>query len=364
MKSTKENVLLLGIVSLLNDLSSEIILPILPFFLKSLNASNLSIGLVGGIIDGMSNIVKAISGYISDKIKRRKLIVFIGYTVSQFSKMGLSFSYSPISISSFVTLDRIGKGIRTSPRDAIIAESTKNRGRAFGLHRMMDTSGAVFGTIFAIILIESFGNFRQPIFFAAILGFIALIPLFFVKDTGMFVKSIELGLRLRKYLIAISFIGLSHVSYMFFLLKASQISVEFSIVLYLLYNIVYATFSYPIGVLADKYGRERMLSLAYLFFSFASILMLTSFVVSFIVAFILYGFFMSISEAQQRALASDIAKAQGFGIGSYHFFFGISSLIGNLIAGILAQLYFYEVVFVYSFIMSTLSAVLYAFMKF
>ena len=361
----KRNITLLGIVSFLNDLSSEIIHPLLPFFLKSMNATALGIGIVGGLLDGFGNVVKLFSGYISDIFRKRKPLVFFGYLLSQVSKLGIGISSSAGEVSGFVIMDRIGKGIRTSPRDAIIAESSKERGKAFGFHRAMDTAGAVVGTLIAILLYESLKNFQTPILVAAAIGFFAVIPIFFVRDTGEFVpKKVEIGVKLKKYLFVAFLSGLCHLSYMFFLIRASVISVEAAFLLYLLFNVVYSLYSYPAGILADRFGKAKIVGFSYLIFSMSLLLMTFQNPLFFVVAFILYGIFMSVSEAQQRALASDLSKSQGFGLGAYHLSFGMAIVIGNIIAGALAELFTLDAAFVFASILSLISVFVYLFVKF
>ncbi len=363
-KGSSRNVFLLGVVSFLNDMSSEIILPILPFFLKGFGAGYAGIGIVGGLIDGFGNLVKVFSGYISDRIGNRKHMVFSGYLISQVSKLALSFSNSTAIAGLFVTLDRVGKGIRTSPRDALLAESGMKSGKAFGFHRMMDTLGAVLGTSFSLLLVYLGFQYGRAILIAAAIGFIAVIPLVFVKETAHPVKKPEITFRLKKFTLFSFFVGLSNISYMFFLLKAETLGVQTAIGFYLIFNVVYALFSYPFGILAEKIGKPRSLSLGYLFMTLSSLSMFygQSFYML-MLGFIMYGLFMSVVEAQQRAFASDLSISYGFGIGTYHFVFGISTIIGNIIAGLIADVSL-GLVFAYSALMSFIIALLYSLLRF
>jgi len=353
----KRNVYLLGITSFLNDLSSEIILPILPFFLKSFGAPYLGIGFVGGIIEGFSSVAKVISGYFSDLFGKRKPIVFLGYLISQISKALLAHSSSTISASFFVALDRFGKGIRTSPRDALISESKWDSGKAFGLHRSLDTLGATLGSFIALLLITYGFGYSKAIIFAAIIGFLSVIPIVFVKETGRATKPV-LDIGIRKYTAFAIFLGFCNVSYMFFLLKASYFGVEFAIALYLLYNVVYALTSYPFGILSDKFGKTKILSLAYALLSISSLFMLRNSLEFFVAAFILYGLFMAISDAQQRAFASELSVSKGFGIGAFQFSYGISTIIGNTLVGFIADIS-PNYVFVYLALVSLIASVVY-----
>ncbi|WP_457591864.1 MFS transporter, partial [Geoglobus sp.] len=363
-KSMDRNVFLLGVVSFLNDMSSEVILPILPFFLKGFGAGYTGIGFVGGILDGFGNLVKVLSGYISDRIGNRKHMVFSGYLISQFSKLALSYSSSTALAGLFVTLDRVGKGIRTSPRDALLAESGMKSGKAFGLHRMMDTLGAVLGTSLALYLVYSGVNYGSAILLAAIIGFFAVVPLVFVRETAVPVKKPEISLRLKRFVIFSFFVGLANISYMFFLLKAGSFGVTTAIGLYLVFNVVYALMSYPFGMLAERIGKTVSLSIGYAFLSISSLVMFTgTSVFEMLAGFMLYGLYMSIVEAQQRALASDLSVSYGFGIGTYHFVFGVSTIVGNTIAGMIADISL-NLVFAYSALLSLAVSLSYAIIKF
>ena len=153
-KGISINIILLGIVSFLNDASSEMIMPILPLFITSLGGTALIIGLVGGIRDSISSLLKVVFGYWSDKTGKRKIFVFSGYLTSALFKLLLSFSTIWHHVLIFSGLERVGKGIRTAPRDAIIADSMpKKRGKGFGIHRSLDTAGAILGSVIAFLLI-------------------------------------------------------------------------------------------------------------------------------------------------------------------------------------------------------------------
>lgn len=182
LKGTGANILLLGFVSFFNDLSSEMIMPILPMFIKSLGGAGLIIGLIGGLRDSVSSILKVLCGYWSDRTGKRKIFVSSGYLTSSVFKLFLAFSKSWQHVLIFAGLERTGKGLRTAPRDAIIADSMpEEKGKGFGIHRALDTSGAILGSIIVFLLFWFKGfDFKSIILFAAIISFISLIPLYFV----------------------------------------------------------------------------------------------------------------------------------------------------------------------------------------
>ncbi len=354
--SERRNVYLLSLTSFLNDLSSETILSILPFFLKSFGATFYGIGLIGGLIDGLGNIAKVFSGYVSDFFGKRKPLVFFGYFISQVSKLCLSFSSSTLFAGAFISIDRLGKGTRTAPRDALISESKWKSGTAFGFHRAMDTFGAVIGSLIALILVFHGIKFSGAIVYAALIGFLAIIPIIFVKETGKIKKPV-LGFKMKKYVAFAAFLGFCNVSYMFFMLKAAKLSIELAIALYLLFNVIYALTSYPFGILADKIGKAKVLSLAYIMLSISAILMTRVNLIAFILAFSFYGLFMAVAEAQQRALASDLSISKGFGIGAFHFTYGTSTILCNILAGAMAS-FSINYVFVYLSIVAIFASLL------
>jgi MFS family permease len=172
--------LLLGLTSFLTDTSSEMIMPILPFFISALGGTGLVVGLIGGLEESVSSILKVIAGYWSDKTGKRKMFVSSGYLASAVSKIFLAFSTIWQHVLILKPIERVGKGLRTAPRDAIIADYTEKdvRGKAFGLHRTLDTGGAILGSTLALILFWFMElEFNAIIFVGALMAFSALIPL-------------------------------------------------------------------------------------------------------------------------------------------------------------------------------------------
>ena len=245
----KMNVSLLGTTSFLNDFSSQMILPILPFFLSSLGASAVLIGLVGGLRESLDKLFEVASGYLSDKIGRRKPFVYAGYITSSFFKLLLAFSPTAMSASSSASLERVGKGMRDAPRDAMIGQFMPGKtGTSFGLHRMFDTAGAVFGSLAVLVLIAYFFvPYDLLIMTAALIGILSIAPLSLVKEPpfrpyrnkhGFRYALSKLPRKLIIFNIIASLFTLANFSYMFFILKAQATEgLVIPIALYVLFNI-------------------------------------------------------------------------------------------------------------------------------
>jgi len=348
------NVFLLGIVSFLNDMSSEMIMPVMPSYLMEvLNAGKLLSGSVMGAIESMSSLFKVAFGYVSDRFRKRKVFVFAGYALSTIAKGALAFTRYWWDFLLLRALDRIGKGIRTAPRDALIAESSEKgkTGKSFGFHRMMDTLGAVAGPLVAIALIELLKSlpaetaYRYIFLLSAVPGAISLLVIIlFVKDRGGEVKKKIKGIstlksrNLQLFLAVVAIGALGRYSYAFTMWKARELgyTVVQSIAFYALFNLIYALSAYPLGVYSDTFGKKRMITLGFgvaalaaLAFAYARDFY------TLIAAFVLYGIYIAIEDTIPRAYMADLAREyeKGTIIGAYHTVFGIFVLPASVIAG-------------------------------
>jgi MFS family permease len=355
------NVLLLGVVSFLNDLSSEMIIPILPLFITALGGAGLIVGLIGGLQESISSILKVLSGYWSDRLGRRKIFVSVGYLASAGFKLLLSFSTLWQHILIFASFERVGKGVRTAPRDAIIADSMPEaRGRGFGIHRALDTSGAIAGSVVVLLLFHILWFDTSPIMFykwiifiAAIIAFISLFPLYYVTERRRIPEGIRLQISLRKlpkplmvFILVATVFALANFTYMFFILKALDAfalrgikeSIALVILLYVLFNLFYALLAIPFGTLSDRIGKRKVLISGYFLFSLTCLgFALSNSLAAFLALFPLYGVVYAMVDGNQRAFVSDLSTEdlQATALGTFHTLIGVIALPSSLIAGLL-----------------------------
>ena len=359
-KDTKKNVIWLGLTSLLSDVSSEMIMALLPLFLVDLGASRSLVGLIEGVAEATASVFKALSGWISDRLQARKGLVVVGYTLSTAVKPFIALANTWYQVLAVRFVDRIGKGVRNAPRDALIADSVEEneRGRSFGLQRGMDTAGAVIGTLLASGFLYLFSRYTsltvleqyRTIFWISVIpGILAVLTVaVFVKDVAAkkFEKqdiklawgSLDSGFR--AFLIASAVFELSNFSYALFILRAKDLGVILALIpiIYLVYNIVYSVLAQPLGLLADKIGKKLVLAAGYLL----SALMLIGFALAIHplqawVLFVLYGCAMAITQTTPRALLADLVPAElrGTAYGIYYTLIGLIALPASAIAGLL-----------------------------
>jgi len=375
----KRNIYLLGMVSLLNDASSEIIQPILPLFLASLGAGGLAIGLIGGLSEGLPSLIKVLSGWWSDQLRRRKPLVAAGYAISAAGKLLMAFSSTWQQVFVLKTLERSGKGIRSAPRDAIIAESAPRdrRGRGFGVHRALDSLGAVIGSILAFLLWQGGLDFKSIFLGAGLLAFVALIPLVPVKESPRYPAGcLRPGIRdlspaLAPFVAIASLFALGSFSYMFFILRSAEffagsMAVAAPLLLYVLFNLVYTLFSIPSGSWSDRVGRKRVLSIGYALFALVCLgFALVSSTMVLVLLFALYGLVFALVDGAERAFVSDLcrAEARGTGLGVYYGAVGTAAIASGLVAGALWQYLSPEATFLFGAMAAVAASILLMRMK-
>lgn len=350
-KFLSRNIILLSVVSFLNDISSEMVYPIVPIFLTSvLGVPTTVIGLVEGLADATSKILMSVSGFVSDRLHKRKLFVTLGYGFSAISHLTMAVSGSwPLVLFSRV-LNRSGKGLRTSARDALITESTdkESRGLSFGIHRTMDGLGGVLGPMLSIWLLYIFSQNYKLIFFLAFIPAIlgALVVYFFVKDNA-YKKGDDLSMKFEwnktssafKAFLVISFIfAIGNSSDAFLILRSQNLgmSVSLTIFAYVIYNLVSSFFSIPAGLLADKIGPKKLIFSGFLIFSLVYYLFGVAKSGEIVwLLFPLYGVFMGLTEGVSKMYVSKLVphEISGSAFGVYQTTMGVATLIASSMAG-------------------------------
>jgi MFS family permease len=380
-KGLARNIIIVGFVSLFTDLSSQMVFPVVPLFLLSLGASAWVVGLVEGAAEATASLLKVFSGYWSDKIKKRKPFVFAGYGLSSLTKPLFAFAQSWLFVLFFRVVERVGKGIRDAPRDAIIAESVdvSVRGKAYGFQRAMDGVGSFSGAIIAVILLPLFG-YRDLFLFAFFPGIIAVLFIMFIKEkreqnipmkqpsTPFRVSMKRLPRNLQIFILVSTIFALANFGYAFLILKTKNIgfSDNIALLLYVLFYIVYTLFTIPAGILSDKIGRKPVLISGYILFAATAIfLMYTTQLSMLIFVFILYGVFFGLIDGVQRAFVVDLAPAdlKGTALGTFHTATGVIALPAGFIAGLLWDTFSPQATFLFALTLSICSLLLFTFVK-
>ncbi|MBI2449972.1 MAG: MFS transporter [Candidatus Nealsonbacteria bacterium] len=346
---SKRTVKVFGIASFLNDMGSDMVFSVWPIFVTSVMGANMVVlGFLDGLGEAIVSISQAVSGYISDRIRKRKLFVWLGYSFGAISRIGYSLSPTWHFLVPFRMLDRSGK-MRSVPRDAMISEISTGaeRGKNFGLLRMMDNLGAVAGVLVAIFFLGILG-YRNFLFLAAIPSVIAVILVaLLVKEMKSDEARIFKGIKfkyfdknLKLYTLLTALFSLGFFSYSFLLIFAKNYGFQASLVpvLYLLFTVVAAAFSLPFGKLSDRLGRKKVLYLSFLFWIAVSLF----FIIfqsywGIILAFIFYGLHLAAIDPVQRALVGELAPKElvGSAMGGFRMIIGLCALPSSLIAGLL-----------------------------
>lgn len=365
-------VIFLGFVSFFNDLASEMIYPIIPIFLTTvLHTSIPIIGFIEGFVEALASITKYFFGAYSDYLQKRKVFVTIGYTLSAISKLliGIAFGW-PMVLFARIT-DRLGKGLRTAPRDSLLLENTipENKGYIFGFHRAFDSLGAVFGPLLALVILYVLkDNVRQAFFIAFIPAVIAIMLLvIFVKEKKTVVtkekkKFVRISFKNMdsklKLFMLISFIfAAGNSSDVFLLLQAKNLGLAtIAVVLaYVLYNVSQTVFATPAGILADKLGARKVFaggllvfSLVYLFFGVIN----SSFFLWFL--FPIYGIYIAATDGVSKAYLSEFIqkKESGSYFGAYYTLTAIGTFLASLVGGFLWQFVNPHATFLYGSLMA------------
>jgi len=349
------NVVCLGIVSLLTDVSTEMIVPVMPLFVTAvLGASIANLGLIEGVAESTASVLRIGSGWLSDRIGRRKPFLMFGYGLSAAAKLSLAWAGSWPAVLGLRFSDRVGKGLRNPPRDALIADSVDRAalGRAFGFHRALDTLGAAIGPLVAFLLLGSFpGQYRRIFLVSAIPAALSIATLaLFVRApraaTPPRPRALGLGIRgfppaFYRFLLVAGVFSLANSSTAFLLLLASgpgRFTAPQVTLIYFGYNLLYALLSWPIGIASDRVGRRPMLLGAYLLFAaLYALLAWRSGPATVLAGFALLGLHSALLEGSQRSLVGDLVPdaMRGTGFGLYYTVVGVALLPASWIAGVL-----------------------------
>lgn len=376
-----KNVLLTGFTSFFTDISSEMIYPVLPFFLRSvLGVTPAVVGIIEGIAESTAALSKTYFGKIADRLKHYKEMAIMGYLFSALSKIILVFANAWFYVLSARFLDRIGKGIRTAPRDIIISESVEKekRGIAFGIQRSMDFFGAFLGVLISYFIIRFFiseqsyiGLYKNIFLFSLIPAFFGVIFLFFIiipktlkdlKKQEVQTKSKVLNTKLKLFLLGTIIFALGNSSNQFLLLRSQDVGFTLlnSILLYLIYNVTSSIFSPVFGKVSDKLGKKKVIIIGYglytlVYLSFG----LFSKIWIYPIIWFLYGIYSAMTEGVEKAFVSDLSlkENRGFSLGLFSTIVGIGVLPASLIAGVLYTFIGAYAPFVLGGILSVLSVV-------
>jgi MFS family permease len=354
MKKIPRQVVILGLISLFTDMASEMLYPVTPIFLASvLGASMASVGLIEGLAEITAGFLKGYFGFLSDKLGKRSMFVVGGYTVSALSKPLPGFFPEIFIVLISRVSDRIGKGIRTAPRDALLAgySNKNNSGAIFGFHRGMDTLGAVIGPLAAILLLKVYNyNYNLIFILAFIPSIIAVAFTFFIKDKTIEVKQTrkfqyllfwkESSKTYKSLVILTTVFSFVNSSDVFLILKSREISGSdvTAILGYVFYNLIYAAISYPAGLISDKVGKKRIyiigiiiFSIVYFGFAISNSLALTW------VLFALYGIYAASTEGVLKAWVSNLTSYEkvGSAVGLITMMSSIAMFLGSILAGAL-----------------------------
>lgn len=368
------NVINTGFVSFLTDSSVKIIYSIMPMFLLSLGATKTSLALIEGIAESTASIFKVLSGFWSDKVGRNKPFMLVGYAFSAIILPLYAFVVSPMQVLVIRFAERVGKGIRTAPRDSLIAGSVTNgeTGKSFGLQKAMDNSGAIFGPLVAFGLLIFFpGNYRLILLLAGIPALLALFVIAFgIKEvrknkSELFTKFhfSDFTPRFYFFLLIVFVFTMGNSTDALLMVKANELGVKVALIplVYLVSSVVSVVMAVPLGILSDRLGKEKVLIGGFLiytivYFGFG----IASGIGTIVALFALYGLYSAATDGIQKAFIADMVdeNKKGTAMGIYNALLGITLLPASLVAGLLYDKVDSHLPFYFGAVMAFLAAVL------
>ncbi len=350
-KKIISNIVLLGLVSMFVDMSTEMVYPLVPLFLTAtLGATPAIVGVIEGIAESIASLLKVFSGYIGDLYHNKKRLAFVGYTASIVYKLILLIAVSWPGVLVARVIDRTGKGIRTAPRDALVAQSSdkKKLGGSFGLHKMLDMAGSSLGALLAYIFIAVNLGYHQAFLLAIIPAVAGILIIFAVRENRcedkpcekIRLRGLKLDSNLKMYLAVIFVFSLGNSSNTFLLLKAQEQGFLPAqvILLYLIFNVAASALAIPAGRLSDKYGRSRILVPGYLIYGLVYLgFAFLSSKPAIVLLFIAYGAYNAFISGAERAYISEKAPTdlRGTILGLYGMLQGVGLLLSSIIAGVM-----------------------------
>ncbi|MBS3907844.1 MAG: MFS transporter [Syntrophaceae bacterium] len=377
-----KNVRSLGWVSLFNDIASEMIYPLLPLFLNTvLGAGVVFIGLIEGIAESVSSFLKLFSGWVSDRFRKRKGLILFGYFLASITRPFIGLATSAYHVLFLRFFDRIGKGVRSSPRDALLSQSCREeeRGKAFGFQRAMDHAGAMIGPLIASLLMAVFTKDLRIIFLLAFVPSLFCLWILWrgVTDVSPAKNSSEAitpssppklhwkgwDRKFKYFLLIITLFTLGNSSDAFLLLRAQDLGLNIVTIpiLWFIFHLSKTVFSVPGGALSDRIGRRKVMILAwtvyglvYLGFAFASK------AYQIWLLFIVYGLFYGLSEGTEKAWVADLVdeSKRGTAYGAYHFCIGIAAFPASLLMGLIWKAIGVQWAFSFGAVMALIAALL------
>jgi len=368
------NIFFTGLTSFLTDTSVKMVYSVMPMFLLSIGASKTSLAIIEGIAESTASLIKAVSGFWSDRIGKNKPFMLIGYGLSALIIPLYTLVFSPIQVLILRFLERFGKGIRTAPRDSLIAGSIEkgDSGRSFGLQKAMDNSGAIAGPLIAFLILSALpGNYRLIFLIAGIPALLAIVVIAFgIKEAGKHKDKLFRTFHFRDFparywffLVIIFIFTLGNSTDALLLVKANEagLKVAFIPLVFLFTNAVSVVASIPVGSLADRKGKEKTLVAGFLiyalvYFGFG----FTEDKGAIVALFALYGLYSAATDGIQKAFISDVIdeNKKGTGLGIYNALLGLTLLPASLIAGILYDRVNSSVPFYFGAATASVSAIL------
>lgn len=345
------NIFFTGLTSFFTDTAVKMVYSVMPMFLLSIGASKTSLSLIEGIAESTASLLKAFSGFWSDKIGKNKPFMLIGYGLSALIMPLYAFVYAPVHVLYLRFTERVGKGIRTAPRDSLIAGSVTNKetGKSFGIQKAMDNSGAILGPLIAFAVLYFIpGNYRLIFILAGIPSILGILVIIFgIKEAGKKPETLLRKFRFKDFpkkyylfLFIVFIFTLGNSTDALLLVKANEIGVKVAFIplVYLIISIVSVLLSVPVGSLSDKIGKEKILLFGYLvyatvYFGFG----ISGNITTIVILFALYGVYSASTDGIQKAFISDMidGNKQGTAMGIYNGLLGITLLPASIIAGVL-----------------------------